>query len=83
MSLAQQLEGRRKSFAQTLGFTGEDSSEGLGGHAGGNRRSGGYGSGGGEGAGGEMWGLAKGWWNSAGAKLAETEDHVWKRVNGS
>ena len=84
-SLAQQLEGRRKSFAQTLGFTREDSSEGLVGNAGGNNTgSGGYGSGGaGDGAAGDIWGMAKGWWNTAGAKLAETEEVVWKRVGGS
>jgi hypothetical protein len=31
---------------------------------------------------GNVWNAVKGWANVAGTKLAETEEEVWKRING-
>jgi len=31
---------------------------------------------------GSMWSTVKGWANTAGEKLVETEESVWKRING-
>jgi hypothetical protein len=33
-------------------------------------------------AAGNVWNAVKGWANVAGTKLAETEEEVWKRING-
>ncbi|KAK5135483.1 hypothetical protein LTR08_005272 [Meristemomyces frigidus] len=68
------METRRESIAAQLGLTGGENSGG--GH-------GGFGGSGSEGTAGEMWGKAKGWLNSAGTKLAETEEQVWRSINGN
>lgn len=60
-------ETRRESIAAQLGLTGGEN-DGLGGSN--------------EGKAGEMWNAAKGWLSTAGAKLVETEEQVWKRING-
>ncbi|KAK5122262.1 hypothetical protein LTR85_004172 [Meristemomyces frigidus] len=60
-------ETRRESIAAQLGLTGGEK-DGL--------------SVGGEGKAGDMWNAAKGWLSTAGAKLVETEEQVWKRING-
>lgn len=31
---------------------------------------------------GQAWNMAKGWLSTAGQKLAETEESVWKKING-
>lgn len=77
------LEGeqRREGFAAQLGGA-------FGGNAG--PRDGGLGggmmggnAGGGVGGDGEgVWGAAKSWLGAAGSKLAETEEEVWRRING-
>ncbi|KAK4548586.1 hypothetical protein LTR36_009496 [Oleoguttula mirabilis] len=59
-------ETRRESIAAQLGLVGE--TDGLGG--------------GSDGKAGDMWNAAKGWLSTAGAKLVETEEQVWKRING-
>lgn len=64
-------ETRRESIAAQLGLTG-----------GGEKGFGGEGAGTGNEAVGNAWNAAKGWVGAVGAKLAETEEQVWKRISG-
>lgn len=57
-----------------MGFGGGEGFGGVGG--------GGGGSEGARGEEGSMWNTAKSWLGVAGNKLAETEEEVWKRING-
>lgn len=61
-------EAGREGFAAQLGV-GERTGGGIGG------------DGAGEGVG-DVWKTAKSWLGAAGSKLAETEEEVWRRING-
>ncbi|KAI7166590.1 hypothetical protein D0869_00476 [Hortaea werneckii] len=77
------LEGeqRREGFAAQLGGAFGGNAGPRDGGLGGGMMGGNAGSGvGGEGEG--VWGTAKSWLGAAGSKLAETEEEVWRRING-
>lgn len=64
---------RRESIVAGLGFGGGGGSASAASPVGGD---------GGEDSLGNMWNAVKGWANTAGEKLAETEESVWRRING-
>ncbi|KAI6873857.1 hypothetical protein KC338_g1430 [Hortaea werneckii] len=82
------LEGeqRRDGFAAQLGgaFGGNGGARdgGLGGGMVGAGLGGGNAGAGVGGEGEGVWGTAKSWLGAAGSKLAETEEEVWRRING-
>ena len=82
-------EDRKGNIVQSLGLDKLASGLTGGGGSGGGHGGGGSlgGSGSGEGSVGETasqaWETAKGWVGALGKKAAETEEQVWKRINGN
>ncbi|GAB1726632.1 hypothetical protein NU195Hw_g8325t1 [Hortaea werneckii] len=79
----QNVYAQEMTPAQRASLEGEQRREGFAAQLGGGLGGGGNGGDGGVGGEGEgVWGTAKSWLGAAGSKLAETEEEVWRRING-
>ncbi|RMY75253.1 hypothetical protein D0863_02726 [Hortaea werneckii] len=78
----QNVYAQEMTPAQRASLEGEQRRDGFAAHLGGGLGSGNVGNGGVGGEGEGVWETAKTWLGAAGSKLAETEEEVWKRING-